>query len=79
MAGSRGPACRTVTEILDEVGCLSEDSRRLRVEELLRPVLKAGRTAAPLPLWTWIEHGSVAAVEALLRNTDHAARSSRRR
>ena len=59
-----------------QVGCLSEDSRRLRVEELLRPVLKVGGpTAAPLPLWTWIEHGSVPAVEALLRNTEQAARS----
>lgn len=69
--GSSGPAPRILTEILDEVGCLSEDSRRLRVEELLRPVLKAGGPArAPLPLWTWIEHGSVAAVEALLRSTE---------
>eukprot|EP00435_Cladocopium_sp_Y103_P044245 s1432_g12.t1 len=31
--GSSGPAPRILTEILDEVGCLSEDSRRLRVEE----------------------------------------------
>jgi len=69
--GSNDPAPRILTEILDEVGCLSEDSRRLRVEELLRPVLKAGGSArAPLPLWTWIENGSVAAVEALLRITE---------
>eukprot|EP00435_Cladocopium_sp_Y103_P049619 s615_g15.t1 len=41
------------------------------IKELLRPVLKAGGPArAPLPLWTWIEHGSVAAVEALLRSTE---------
>ena len=63
-----------------EVSCLSEDSRRLRVEaapfllyvgpfgcsgrksakaqELLRPVLRGcGRGLAPLPLWTWVEHG----------------------
>ncbi|CAJ1366907.1 unnamed protein product [Effrenium voratum] len=66
-----GPAPRIVTEILDEVGCLSEDSRRLRVEELLRPVLKGGNgRLAPLPLWTWVEHGSVAAVEALLRSAE---------
>lgn len=71
--GPASPAPRIATEILDEVSCLSEDSRRLRVEELLRPVLRGcGRGLAPLPLWTWVEHGSVAAVEALLRSSDEA-------
>ncbi|CAE7038468.1 rnf217 [Symbiodinium natans] len=71
--GSAPPAPRIATEILDEVSCLSEDSRRLHVEELLRPVLRGcGRGLAPLPLWTWVEHGSVAAVEALLRSGDDA-------
>ncbi|CAE7401998.1 rnf217 [Symbiodinium pilosum] len=67
------PVPRIATEILDEVSCLSEDSRRLHVEELLRPVLRGcGRGLAPLPLWTWVENGSVAAVEALLRSSDEA-------
>jgi len=71
--GPASPAPRIATEILDEVSCLSEDSRRLHVEELLRPVLRGcGRGLAPLPLWTWVEHGSVAAVEALLRSSDEA-------
>lgn len=63
----KGPV-KFMPDILDEVRSLSEPSRRHRVEELLRPVVR-GNGSRRLPLWVWVQDGSPQAVEALLRTS----------
>lgn len=71
-AVATGAPPRIISELVDEVGCLSEDSRRRKVEELLQPLLRGSCSGGKghLPLWIWVQDGCAAAVEALLRNAD---------
>lgn len=57
-------------ELLDEVKTLSESSRRNQVEDHLRPLIRSNFKRR-LPLWLWVQEGTVPAVAALLQNTAH--------
>jgi len=61
---------RVTPEVLEEVKLISRDAHRCRIEEVLRPQIQ-GDPNMKLPLWAWVQAGSAAAVEALLRNASH--------
>ncbi|CAK0853634.1 unnamed protein product, partial [Prorocentrum cordatum] len=61
---------RVTPEVLEEVKLISQESRRVRIDEILRPQVQ-GDPNMKLPLWVWVQAGSLPAVEALLRNAAH--------
>jgi len=63
-------SAKFTAELLDEVKCMSETTRRRQVEDLLRPLFRSNMKRR-LPLWLWVQEGSTLAVEALLQNAAH--------
>jgi len=57
-------------ELLDELKSLSDAARRHQVEDLLWPLIRSN-VRRRLPLWIWVQEGSLPAVEALLQNAGH--------
>jgi len=57
-------------EVLEETRMVSSDAQRKRIEAALAPQAM-GNSSMKLPLWAWVQTGSCAAVDALLRNSAH--------
>lgn len=61
---------KVTAEVLEEVKLVSHEEKRHAIEELFRPQIQGG-SSMKLPLWSWVQAGSIPAVEALLRNAAH--------
>lgn len=61
---------KVTPDVFEEVKNISGTTARHQVEDMLKPLIDRDKSLR-CPLWTWVQAGASAAVEALLRNAAH--------